>query len=62
MVSSLVLIPFLGTQRTFLVFALVIGAAAVAGIGIRFAPVAAADRRRARDPGRHGQVVRAPAR
>ena len=41
MVSSLVLIPFLGTQRTFLVFALVIGATAVAGIGIRFAPVAA---------------------
>jgi spermidine synthase len=41
MLSSLVLIPFLGTQRTFLVFALAIGAAAVAGLGLRFAPTAA---------------------
>jgi len=41
MVSSLVLIPFVGTQRTFLVFAFVIGATAVAGLGLRFAPVAA---------------------
>lgn len=41
MLSSLVLIPFLGTQRTFLVFGLVIGIVAVAGLGLRFAPAAA---------------------
>jgi spermidine synthase len=41
MVSSLVLIPFVGTQRTFLIFALVIGVTAAAGLGLRFAPVAA---------------------
>ena len=40
MLSSLLLIPVLGTQRTFLVFALAIGATAIAGLGIRFAPVA----------------------
>ena len=40
MLSSLVLIPFLGTQRTFLVFALAIGATAAVGLGMRFAPVA----------------------
>ena len=42
MLSALLLIPVLGTQRTFLVFALAIAIAAVAGLGIRFAPVAAA--------------------
>jgi spermidine synthase len=42
MLSSLLLIPVLGTQRTFLVFALAIGATAIAGLGIRFAPVAVA--------------------
>jgi len=42
MLSSLLLIPVIGTQRTFLVFALAIAAAAVAGLGIRFVPVAAA--------------------
>ena len=36
MTSSLLLIPFLGTQRTFLIFAFVIGATAVAGLGVRF--------------------------
>ncbi len=41
MTSSLLLIPFLGTQRTFLVFALLIGATAVVGLGLRFAPAAA---------------------
>ena len=41
MLSSLLLIPVVGTQRTFLVFALAIGATAVAGLGIRFAPAAA---------------------
>ena len=41
MSSSLLLIPFVGTQRTFLVFALVIAIAAVAGLGLRFAPVPA---------------------
>ena len=42
MLSSLLLIPVVGTQRTFLAFALVIGVTAVAGLGIRFAPAAAA--------------------
>ncbi|MCB0874572.1 MAG: fused MFS/spermidine synthase [Solirubrobacterales bacterium] len=41
MLSSLVLIPFVGTQRTFLVFAFAIGLTAVAGLGLRFAPAAA---------------------
>jgi spermidine synthase len=41
MTSSLLLIPFVGTQRTFLVFALVIALAATAGLGLRFAPVPA---------------------
>ncbi len=42
MVSSLLLIPFIGTQRTFLVFAVLIGGAAVVGLGVRYVPVAAA--------------------
>jgi spermidine synthase len=42
MLSSLLLIPVIGTQRTFLAFALAIAVAAVAGLGWRFAPVAAA--------------------
>lgn len=37
MTSSLLLIPYLGTQRTFLAFAFVIAATAVAGLGLRFA-------------------------
>ncbi|MEO7196913.1 MAG: fused MFS/spermidine synthase [Solirubrobacterales bacterium] len=37
MSSSLLLIPFVGTQRTFLVFAIVIAVAAVCGLGLRFA-------------------------
>ena len=41
MSSSLLLIPVLGTQRTFLVFALLIGLTAVAGLGLRFVPVPA---------------------
>jgi len=41
MTSALLLIPFLGTQRTFLVFALVIAVTAAAGLGIRFAPAPA---------------------
>ncbi len=41
MTSALLLIPFVGTQRTFLVFALLIALAAVAGLGLRFAPVPA---------------------
>ena len=36
MVSALVLIPFLGTQRTFLVFALALALAATAGLGWRY--------------------------
>jgi len=44
MISALVLIPFLGTQRTFLVFALVLAVVATAGLGWRYllAPVALA--------------------
>jgi spermidine synthase len=41
MSSSLLLIPFVGTQRTFLVFALVIAAVATAGLGLRFVPAPA---------------------
>jgi spermidine synthase len=41
MLSSLLLIPVIGTQRTFLVFALAIASVAAAGLGLRFAPVAA---------------------
>ncbi len=41
MSSALLLIPFVGTQRTFLVFALVIALAAVGGLGLRFAPAPA---------------------
>ena len=36
MLSALVLIPFLGTQRTFIVFALAIALAAAAGLGWRY--------------------------
>ncbi len=42
MLSALLLIPVVGTQRTFLAFALAIALAAVAGLGWRFAPVAVA--------------------
>ena len=41
MTSSLLLIPLLGTQRTFLVFAFVIAATATVGLGLKFAPVPA---------------------
>jgi spermidine synthase len=39
MLSALVLIPLLGTQRTFLVFALALAVVACAGLGWRFAAV-----------------------
>ncbi len=42
MASALLLIPLLGTQRTFLVFALALALVAVAGIGWRYAAVPAA--------------------
>ena len=42
MTSSLLLIPLVGTQRTFLVFAFAIAATATVGLGLRFAPVPAA--------------------
>ncbi len=42
MLSALLLIPLLGTQRTFLVFALALALVAAAGLGWRFAAVPAA--------------------
>ncbi len=42
MLAALVLIPLLGTQRTFLVFALALALVAAAGVGWRFAAVPAA--------------------
>ncbi|MBK5231999.1 MAG: fused MFS/spermidine synthase [Thermoleophilia bacterium] len=41
MISALVTIPLLGTQRTFLVFALVVAAVGLVGLGWRWAPVPA---------------------
>lgn len=42
MVAALLLIPLLGTQRTFLVFALALGLVGAAGLGWRLTPVPAA--------------------
>lgn len=42
MLAALLLIPLLGTQRTFLVFALALALVAVAGLGWRFAALPAA--------------------
>ncbi len=42
MVSALVLIPFIGTQRTFLTFAVMLGLVAAAGVGWRYFAVPAA--------------------
>ena len=42
MLSALVLIPFVGTQRTFLLFALVLAVCAAAGLGWRYVAVPAA--------------------
>ncbi|HET8862809.1 MAG TPA: fused MFS/spermidine synthase, partial [Solirubrobacterales bacterium] len=42
MVAALLLIPLLGTQRTFLVFALALGLVGAVGLGWRLAPVPAA--------------------
>lgn len=42
MLSALVLIPFIGTQRTFLVFAIALGLVAAAGLGWRYLVVPAA--------------------
>jgi spermidine synthase len=42
MIAALLLIPLLGTQRTFLVFALALALAGAAGLGWRLAPVPAA--------------------
>jgi spermidine synthase len=42
MLAALVLIPFAGTQRTFLIFALVLAVVSAVGLGWRFAPLPAA--------------------
>jgi spermidine synthase len=42
MLSALVLIPFIGTQRTFLVFAVAIGLVAAVGLGWRYLSIPAA--------------------
>ena len=42
MLSALVLIPFIGTQRTFLAFAVALGLVAAAGLGWRYLAVPAA--------------------
>ena len=42
MLAALVLIPFVGTQRTFLIFALALALVAAAGLGWRFVAVPAA--------------------
>jgi spermidine synthase len=42
MVSALALIPFAGTQRTFLIFALALALVAAAGLGWRYVPAPAA--------------------
>jgi spermidine synthase len=42
MLAALVLIPFIGTQRTFLVFALALGLVAAAGLGWRYLAAPAA--------------------
>ena len=52
MLSALVLIPFAGTQRTFIAFALALSVVAAIGLGRRFALVPVAPRRR---PGAAGR-------
>ena len=52
MLSALLLIPFIGTQRTFLAFAITLALVAAAGLGWRYLAVPVALAAGARDPGR----------
>ena len=58
MISALVLIPFVGTQRTFIVFGVMLALVGALGLPRRYLLAPAAHRRDARDPGRSDQVDR----